>query len=152
MRQVGAPDSDLGGALGEIPVASGPRLPQGSPSGLEGDELFEDSSVLVRPLHRVHTLQRPLELVDDAGEAELLQPPEHLVSVPSVFLGRERLHGQAAQEAAVGLGGGGLQDGLQGLAGAAGLGQGGERGVLPGSAGESDPVIPATVVTVHRKP
>src|SRR4029453_2731913 len=126
-----APASHLGGALGEIPVASGPRLPQGSPSGLEGDELFEDSSVLVRPLHRVHTLQGPLELVDDAGEAELLQPPEYLVSVPPVFCGRERLHGQAAQEAAVGLGGGGLQDRLQGLSGAAGLGQGGEGGQGP---------------------
>src|SRR5512133_3269693 len=44
-REVGAPHTHLGGALGEIPVASGPRLPQGSPSGLEGDELFEDSSV-----------------------------------------------------------------------------------------------------------
>src|SRR5512132_2164052 len=133
-RQVGAPHTHLGGALGEIPVASGPRLPQGSPSGLEGDELFEDSSVLVRPLHRVHTLQGPLELVDDAGEAELLQPPEYLVSVPPVFCGRERLHGQATQEAAVGLGGGGLQDRLQGLAGAAGLGQGGEGGQGPGGA------------------
>src|SRR5215212_3869496 len=122
VTHAGAPASHLGGALGEIPVASGPRLPQGSPSGLEGDELFEDCSVLVRSLHRVHTLQVPLELVDDAGEAELLQPPEHLVSVPSVFLGRERLHGQAAQEAAVGLGGGGLQDRIKGLAGAAGLG------------------------------
>jgi hypothetical protein len=50
----------------------------------------------VRPLHRVHTLQGPLELIDDAGEAELLQPPEYLVSVPPVFLGRERLNGQAA--------------------------------------------------------
>src|SRR5512132_2641024 len=134
VTHAGAPASHLGGALGEIPVASGPRLPQGSPSGLEGDELFEDCSVLVRPLHRVHTLQVPLELVDDAGEAELLQPPEHLVSVPSVFLGRERLHGQAAQEAAVGLGGGRLQDRLQGLAGAAGLGQGAERGQGPGGA------------------
>src|ERR671913_3949 len=114
-RQVGAPGSHLGGALGEIPVAFWPRLPQGSPSRLEGDELFEGSSVLVRPLHRVHTLQGPLELVDDAGEAELLQPTEYLVSVPPVFLGRERLHGQAAQEAAVGLGGGGLQDGLERL-------------------------------------
>src|SRR5215207_1638220 len=134
-RQVGAPHAHLRGALGEIPpVASGPRLPQGSPSGLEGDELFEDSSVLVRPLHRVHTLQRPLELVDDAGEAELLQPPEYLVSVPPVLLGRERLHGQAAQEAPVGLGGGGLQDRLEGLAGAAGLGQGGEGGQGPGGA------------------
>src|SRR5215212_5289933 len=121
-RQVGAPRSHLGGALGEIPVASGPRLPQGSPSGLEGDELFEDCSVLVRPLHRVHTLQCPLEPVDDAGEPEVLQSPEYLVSVPPVFLGRERLHGQAAQEAAVGLGGGGLQDRIKGLAGAAGLG------------------------------
>src|SRR5215216_2876546 len=130
-RQVGAPHTHLGGALGEIPVASGPRLPQGSPSGLEGDELFEDSSVLVRPLHRVHTLQGPLELVDDAGEAELLQPPEYLVSVPPVLCGRERLHGQAAQEAAVGLGGRGLQDRLQGLAGAAGLGKGGEGGQGP---------------------
>src|ERR687898_19685 len=114
-RQVGAPGSHLGGALGEIPVAFWPRLPQGSPSRLEGDELFEGSSVLVRPLHRVKTLQGPLELVDDAGEAELLQPTEYLVSVPPVFLGRERLHGQAAQEAAVGLGGGGLPDGLEGL-------------------------------------
>src|SRR5215204_1004758 len=130
-RQVGAPHTHLGGALGEIPVASGPRLPQGSPSGLEGDELFEDSSVLVRPLHRVHTLQRPLELVDDAGEAELLQPPEHLVSVPPVFRGRERLHGQAAQEAPLGLGGRRLQDRLQRLARAAGLAQGAEGGQGP---------------------
>src|SRR5215217_4225857 len=138
-RQVGATRSHLGGALGEIPVASGPRLPQGSPSGLEGDELFEDCSVLVRPLHRVHTLQVPLELVDDAGEAVVLQLPEHNVSVPSVLLGRERLHGQPAQEAAVGLGGGGLQDRLQGLAGAAGVVQGPEGGQGPGGA---EPVGP----------
>src|SRR5687768_5500537 len=127
-RQAGRSSSHLGGALGEIPVASRPRLPQGSPSRLEGDELFEDSSVLVRLLHRVYTLQGPLELVDDAGEAELLQPSEYLVSVPPVLLGRERLRGQAAQEAAVGLGGRGLEDRLERLAGAAGLSQGGEGG------------------------
>src|SRR5215211_3965366 len=129
-RQAGARPY-LGGALGEIPVASGPRLPQGSPSGLEGDELFEDSSVLVRPLHRVHTLQGPLELVDDAGEAELLQPTEYLVSVPPVFRGRERLHDQAAQEAPLGLGGRRLQNHQQRLARDAGLTQGAEGGQGP---------------------
>src|SRR5215218_5544508 len=107
----GAPQLQLRGALGETPVAPWPRLPQGSPSGLEGDELFEDLSVLVRPLHRVHPLQGPLELVDDAGEAELLKPPKDLLSVRPVLLG-----------------GGRLQDGLQRRAGAASLGQGGEGG------------------------
>src|SRR5919109_2771959 len=137
----GAPQLQLRGALGETPVASGPRLPQGSPSGLEGNELFEDLSVLVRPLHRVHTLQVPLELIDRAGQAELLQPPEYLVSVRPVLLRRERLHRQAAQEAAGGLVGGRPQHHLQRLAGAARPAQRRERGA--GGGGGEPAGLPA---------
>src|SRR6266536_4409598 len=110
-------------------VAFGPRLPQGSPSGLEGDQLFKEASVLVRPLHWVHALQCPLELLDDTGQAELLKPPEDLVSVRPVLFRRECLDGKPTQVAALGLVGGRVEDRRERHAGAARLGQSGERGL-----------------------
>src|SRR6266536_1654043 len=119
-------------------VASGPRLPQGPPSGLDGDQLFKEASVLVESLHWVHPLQRPLELIDDTGQAELLEPPEDSVSVRPVLFRRERLNGKPAQEAALGLVGGCLEDGLERRAGAC-LAERGERALRRR---RREPVVP----------
>src|SRR6266540_820012 len=126
------------GAHGRESITFGPRLPQGSPSRLEGDQLFEETSVLVRPLHWVHPLQRPLELVDDTGQAELLEPPEDLVSVRPVLFRRECLNRETSQEAALALVGGHLKDGLERDVHAARLCQCGHGG-LGGRRGE--PVV-----------
>src|SRR4029453_19053007 len=134
-------------AQGEAPpLASGPRLPQGSPSGLEGDELFKALSVLVWQLDWVHALQRCLQLVDPAAHAELFQPLKDLLSVPALLRSRERLHRQAPQVAALLLVGGLLEDQLERGTRAAGLGQGDERG---DRGGRREPVLPPAAGHVH---
>src|SRR4030095_14854987 len=102
-------------------------FPQDSPSGLEGDPLFEYVIVGIGLLHRVQSLQGRLENIDVAGQPQLLQPPEHTVSVPAVLFTRERLHRQRAQAPPVGLVPGRLQDVGERAAGPPGLGQRRER-------------------------
>ena len=68
----------------------------------------------MRPLHLVMRCNVPLSW--SMTRAGALQPPEHLVSVPR-FSSAANGSGQAAQEAAVGLGGGGSRTASRGLLG-----------------------------------